>query len=88
MTTGSRAGREIRPDLRLNPFTLQADEEKLRAVVANLVSNAIKYSPTGYDFQLALRQQGERSCIDIRPTQAPEFRSRSNERNLRLVYTR
>jgi len=25
--------RRIRPDLRLNPFTLQADEEKLRAVV-------------------------------------------------------
>jgi len=37
--------RGIRADLRLDPVILQADEEKLRAVAANLVSNAIKYSP-------------------------------------------
>jgi two-component system sensor histidine kinase GlrK len=57
--------RGIRPDLRLNPFTLQADEEKLRAVVANLVSNAIKYSPDKGMISLALRQQGDEVVLDI-----------------------
>jgi two-component system sensor histidine kinase GlrK len=57
--------RGIRPDLRLNPFTLQADEEKLRAVVANLVSNAIKYSPDEGMISLALQQQGEEVVLDV-----------------------
>src|SRR5882672_8875258 len=57
--------RRIRPDLRLNPFTLQADEEKLRAVVANLVSNAIKYSPDEGMISLALRQQGDEIVLDV-----------------------
>jgi two-component system sensor histidine kinase GlrK len=57
--------RGIRPDLRLNPFTLQADEEKLRAVVANLVSNAIKYSPDKGMISVALRQQGDEVVLDI-----------------------
>src|SRR3989475_5147824 len=37
--------RGIRPDLRVGPEILHADEGKLRAASANLVSNAIKYSP-------------------------------------------
>lgn len=35
---------EFAPDL---PKTIQADEEKLNHIVANLISNAIKYSPQG-----------------------------------------
>jgi two-component system sensor histidine kinase GlrK len=51
--------------LHLDSLTLQADEEKLRAVVANLVSNAIKYSPDGGMISLALRQQGDEAVLDI-----------------------
>jgi len=57
--------RRIRANLRLAPFTLQADEDKLRAVVANLVSNAIKYSPDEGMISLALRQQGDEAVLDI-----------------------
>ena len=57
--------RRIRPELHLDPFTLHADEEKLRAVVANLVSNAIKYSPDEGMISLALRQQGDEAVLDI-----------------------
>ncbi len=57
--------RRIRPDLHLDPFTLQADEEKLRAVVANLVSNAIKYTPDEGMISLALRQEGDEAVLDI-----------------------
>ena len=57
--------RRIRPDLHLDPVTLQADEEKLRAVAANLVSNAVKYSPDEGMISLALRQQGDEVVLDI-----------------------
>jgi len=57
--------RRIRTDLHLDSLTLQADEEKLRAVVANLVSNAIKYSPDEGMISLALRRQGDEAVLDI-----------------------
>jgi two-component system sensor histidine kinase GlrK len=57
--------RGIRADLRLDPVTLLADEEKLRAVAANLVSNAVKYSPDEGMISLALRKQGDEVVLDI-----------------------
>ena len=57
--------RKIRADLRLDPVALHADEDKLRAVTANLVSNAIKYSPDEGMISLALRQQGDEVVLDI-----------------------
>src|SRR5262249_48865008 len=60
--------RGIRADLNLKPVTLLADEEKLRAVAANLVSNAVKYSPDGGMISLALQQQGDDVVLDIGDT--------------------
>ena len=57
--------RGIRADLRLDSVSMQADEEKLRAVVANLVSNAVKYSPDQGMISLALRRQGEEIVFDV-----------------------
>jgi two-component system, NtrC family, sensor histidine kinase GlrK len=57
--------RSIRTDLRLDPIVLQADEEKLRAVVTNLVSNAIKYSPDGGIIALALHREGDKVIFDV-----------------------
>jgi len=57
--------RRIRADLDLDPVTLQADQDKLRAVVANLVSNAIKFSPDEGMISLALRQEGDEVVLDI-----------------------
>jgi two-component system, NtrC family, sensor histidine kinase GlrK len=71
--------RAIRTDLRLEPATLQADEEKLRAVAANLVSNAIKYSHDGGIISLALRHDGGSVVFDIcdeGPGIPPEDRDR------------
>lgn len=45
--------RKLELDLRLQPVSLVGDREKLRVLVDNLVSNAIKYSPDG-------------SCLTIR----------------------
>jgi len=58
--------RGIRADLRLDPVILQADEEKLRAVAANLVSNAVKYSPDEGMISLALRRVGDEVVFDVR----------------------
>jgi two-component system sensor histidine kinase GlrK len=71
--------RGIRADLRLDPVVLQADEEKLRAVAANLVSNAIKYSPDEGMISLALRREGDEVVFDVRdagPGIPPEDRDR------------
>jgi two-component system, NtrC family, sensor histidine kinase GlrK len=71
--------RAIRTDLRLEPATLQADEEKLRAVAANLVSNAIKYSHDGGIISLALRHDGGNVVFDVcdeGPGIPPEDRNR------------
>ena len=57
--------RGIRADLHLDPVTLAADEEKLRAVAANLVSNAVKYSPDRGMISLALRREGGEVVFDI-----------------------
>src|SRR6267143_637339 len=71
--------RGIRADLQLDPVILQADEEKLRAVAANLVSNAIKYSPDEGMISLALRSEGAEVVFDVRdagPGIPPEDRDR------------
>src|SRR6266436_5378680 len=71
--------RGIRADLQLDPVILQADEEKLRAVAANLVSNAIKYSPDAGMISLALRREGAEVVFDVRdagPGIPPEDRDR------------
>lgn len=51
------ASRGLRAQVRLEPLTVQADAEKVRVVVDNLVSNAIKYSPEGSTITLALRKR-------------------------------
>src|SRR6266702_2696308 len=60
--------RGIRVDLRLERVMLHADEEKLRTVVANLVSNAIKYSPDGGIISLALHPEGDKVVLDVEDT--------------------
>jgi two-component system sensor histidine kinase GlrK len=57
--------RGIRAELQLDHVVLRGDQDKLHAVVANLVSNAIKYSPDGGMISLALRREGEQVVFDV-----------------------
>ena len=44
---------------------LQGDAEKLRVVIDNLVSNAVKYSPLGGTLRVSLHREGSAAVFDI-----------------------
>lgn len=46
-------------------LTLQGDAEKLRVVIDNLVSNAVKYSPHGGTLRMSLHREGSTAIFDI-----------------------
>ena len=71
--------RGIRVDLRLDAVVLHADQDKLHTVAANLVSNAVKYSPDGGIISLALHPEGGEVVLDVEdagPGIPPEDRER------------
>ncbi|MGB5605128.1 MAG: HAMP domain-containing sensor histidine kinase, partial [Gammaproteobacteria bacterium] len=49
----------------LQPVNLSGDEEKLRILVDNLVSNAIKYSPDGGPLWVLLSKRGANALIEV-----------------------
>jgi PAS domain S-box-containing protein len=51
-------------DLPEDPLDAEADAEKLRQIVANLVDNAVKFSPAGGTVTLAARRAAER--VEVR----------------------
>jgi PAS domain S-box-containing protein len=48
------------------PATILADSERLGQVVANLLSNALKYSPASQPVVLTLRQEGGQTRVAVR----------------------
>jgi two-component system sensor histidine kinase GlrK len=54
-------------DLRtsLQPVSLEGDAAKLRTLVDNLVSNAIKYSPDGHPLWVLLSRRGASAIIEV-----------------------
>lgn len=59
------AARKLNILLHVEPAALTADPEKLRVVLDNLVSNAVKYSPQGGTISLAVRAQRDRVVIEV-----------------------
>ena len=59
------AARGLRVNVRLEPVTAMADGEKLRVVIDNLISNAVKYSPEGGAISIALRRRSGKVEIDV-----------------------
>ena len=49
----------------LAPVTVSGDQEKLRIIVDNLVSNAIKYSPDGSPLSVSLEANAADAVIDV-----------------------
>jgi two-component system sensor histidine kinase GlrK len=57
--------RMISFDTRLKPALVIGDAEKIRTIVDNLVSNAIKYSPRSGAIELAIRSEDGNAILDV-----------------------
>jgi two-component system sensor histidine kinase GlrK len=57
--------RELTVTVTGEPLRMDVDPEKIGTALANLLSNAIRYSPLRGTIALTLSQQPERVCIDI-----------------------
>ena len=57
--------RKLDLQLSLQPVSLNADREKLRILVDNLVSNAIKYSPDGGSLRVMLFNRDDKVIIEV-----------------------
>ncbi|MBV8805708.1 MAG: HAMP domain-containing histidine kinase [Sinobacteraceae bacterium] len=55
----------VRLDVRIEDVTLIADRSKVRLILENLVSNAVKYSPKGGTIHLRARTVGEMLELDV-----------------------
>ncbi|MBI4507298.1 MAG: hypothetical protein HY691_17345, partial [Chloroflexi bacterium] len=53
-------------ELPARALIVHADPERLTQVLMNLVSNAIKYSPSGGDIHISARVEGERLVVSVR----------------------
>ncbi|GAB4110588.1 MAG: ATP-binding protein [Roseiflexaceae bacterium] len=62
-----QAGEQITFELRIPPDlpAVHADYERIREVLENLVSNAVKYSPDGGMIRIAARSDGDRAIISV-----------------------
>jgi two-component system sensor histidine kinase GlrK len=59
------AARKLNFLLRIEPAVLTADADKLRVVMDNLVSNAVKFSPEGGTVSLAVRAEDDTVVIEV-----------------------
>lgn len=57
--------RNLVPEVRLQAVVLRGDREKLRIIVDNLVSNAIKYSPDGSCLSVSLEAHGDKAVLRV-----------------------
>src|SRR5438552_14083077 len=55
----------VRLDVRVEDVTLVADRGKIRLILENLVSNAVKYSPKGGTIHLRARATGPQLVLDV-----------------------
>jgi two-component system sensor histidine kinase GlrK len=55
----------VRLDVKVADLTLVADRSKMRLILENLVSNAVKYSPKGGTIHLRALQQGQQLVLDV-----------------------
>jgi two-component system sensor histidine kinase GlrK len=58
--------RRLRLETRLQPVQVVGDEEKIRTVVDNLLSNAAKFAPEGGTVVVRLEDVGDAACIEVR----------------------
>ncbi|MGH3600789.1 MAG: ATP-binding protein [Pseudonocardiaceae bacterium] len=81
----TNAGVKIEVDVR--PATINIDARLLETIASNLLSNAIRYTPTGGHVQIRLRKQRNKLVLAVRDSGigiSPEHRQRIFERLYRI----
>jgi two-component system OmpR family sensor kinase len=53
---------------RMEPISVQGDEERLKRVLLNLLDNGVKYTPAGGHVTLSLERTGEEACLKVEDT--------------------
>lgn len=77
--------RHLQLETSLNNVGLTGDREKLRTLVDNLVSNAIKYSPDGSRLSVTLLQKGGNAIIEVMDS-GPGIPEEDHERVFEAFY--
>ena len=62
------ASRKIRLEVKASPIRTRADEGKLRLVLDNLISNAVKFTPNGGTIHVSAHLQEQNLVIDVADT--------------------
>ena len=78
--------RIITVDVKLQPVSVVGDTEKIRTVIDNLVSNAIKYSPRAGVIEITLGPQSGHAVLDV-VDQGPGVAAEDRERVFESFYT-
>src|SRR5207253_9048098 len=76
----------VRLDVRVEDVTLVADRGKIRLILENLVSNAVKYSPKGGTIHLRARAAGAQLVLDVADS-GPGIPREDREHVLEAFYT-
>lgn len=63
--TGHAELHRIRLDVQTEPAPVEADEDRMRQAVTNLVHNAIKFSPSGGRVTVACRSEGKMAEVTV-----------------------
>ncbi|MBI3647578.1 MAG: HAMP domain-containing protein [Actinobacteria bacterium] len=65
---GPYEAEDVRLAAYLSDVAVQADPTRIRQVVANLLSNALKFTPPGGEVDLTLRREGDNAVIRVSDT--------------------
>ena len=76
----------MRLDVQVEDVTLVADRGKMRLILENLVSNAVKYSPKGGTIHIRARTSGQHLVLDVADT-GPGIPKDEREQVFRAFYT-
>jgi two-component system sensor histidine kinase GlrK len=80
------AARRIRTKAEIEHIELQADRAKIRLVIDNLLSNALKFTPEGGTIHVGARREGREIVIDFADT-GPGIPPEDRERIFEAFYT-
>ncbi len=58
----------LRRELPDEPLVMSGDHQRLKQVVWNVLSNAVKFTPSGGEVRLSLRRREERAAIEVTDT--------------------